>query len=157
MQELAQACPRRPPHEVLWLGYGGLLPFLALAILVGVDAHRAPLWSQALVAYAAVILSFVGALHWGFGMSLPRLDPGLRRRALAWSVVPALLAWPAILLPGEFASWILLAGFALHLVQDLRLARCADLPAWYLPLRWRLTVVAGLCLVVNAWYAMGRG
>ncbi len=157
MSELAQASHRQPPTEVFWLGYGGLLPFIGLAVLLGADAQRAALWSQALVGYAAVILSFVGALHWGFAMSLPGLGPGLRRRALVWSVVPALLAWPATLLPGSVASGILVAGFALHLVQDLRLAGPAGLPAWYLPLRWRLSLVAGLCLLANAWYAVPRG
>ncbi len=157
MTELPQDSHRRPPSEVAWLGYGGLLPFLGLAALSGADPHRATMWSQALVAYAAVILSFVGALHWGFAMSLPGLGPALRRRALVWSVVPALLAWPATLLPARAASWILLAGFALHLAQDLRLARPAGLPAWYLPLRWRLSVVAGLCLLLNIWYATPHG
>ena len=56
-QELARDLP---PH-VAWLGYGGLLPFIALAILMAVDAPRAALWSDALVGYGAVILSFVGA------------------------------------------------------------------------------------------------
>jgi hypothetical protein len=138
-----------PPH-VAWLGYGGLLPFVALAILTALDAPRAALWSDALVGYGAVILSFVGALHWGFAMSLPTLDPGLRRRAFVWSVVPALLAWPATVLPGSMASLILVAGFVLHFGQDRRLAARARLAAWYLPLRWRLSVVASLCLLAHA-------
>ena len=151
-QELARDLP---PH-VAWLGYGGLLPFIGLAILTAVDAPRAALWSDALVGYGAVILSFVGALHWGFAMSLPTLDPGLRRRAFVWSVVPALLAWPATVLAGSVASLILMAGFVLHFVQDRRLAGRAGLAAWYLPLRWRLSVVASLCLLANAWYGVNH-
>lgn len=144
-----------PPH-VAWLGYGGLLPFVALAALTAVDAPRAALWSDALVGYGAVILSFVGALHWGFAMSLPTLDPGLRRRVFVWSVVPALLAWPATMLAGSVASLILVVGFVLHFVQDRRLAGRAMLAAWYLPLRWRLSVVASLCLLVNAAYGVSH-
>jgi len=144
------------PQHVAWLGYGGLLPFIALAILTAVDAPRAPLWSDALVGYGAVILSFVGALHWGFAMSIPTLDPGLRRRAFVWSVVPALLAWPATVLAGSVASLILVAGFAWHFVLDRRLARRAGLAAWYLPLRWRLTVVASLCLLAHAWFGVNH-
>lgn len=45
------------PPRVAWLVCGGLLPFIALAILIGVDARHAPLWSDALVGYGAVILS----------------------------------------------------------------------------------------------------
>ncbi|WP_374669004.1 DUF3429 domain-containing protein [Ramlibacter sp.] len=145
-----------PPIEVTWLGYGGLLPFLGLAVLAAADPPRATDWSRALVAYGAVILSFVGALHWGIAMSASGLAPAVRRRAFAWSVVPALMAWPALLKAGPVATLVLVAGFALHLVQDHRLARSAGLPGWYLPLRWRLTVVASLCLATSAWLAAGR-
>lgn len=144
------------PTHVAWLGYGGLLPFIGLLILTVVEPDRAPAWSDALVGYGAVILSFVGALHWGFAMSAPGLGPTQRRRAFVWSVVPALLAWPATVLAGSAASLILVLGFVLHLVQDRRLAGPAELPGWYLPLRWRLTVVAGLCLLANAWYGVSR-
>ncbi len=151
MSDLPRNPDREPPALVAWLSYGGLLPFVGLIVLVGADAQRAPVWSDALVGYGAVILSFVGALHWGFAMTVAGLDPGVRRQAFAWSVVPALLAWPATVLAVSATSFILVLGFALHLAQDRRLAAHADLPAWYLPLRWRLTVVASLCLLANAW------
>jgi hypothetical protein len=44
-----------------------------------------------------------------------------------------------------------------HLSQDHRLAEPARLPAWYLPLRWRLTVVASLCLLAHAAVTASRG
>ena len=145
------------PTHVAWLGYGGLLPFVGLSILTVADPHRAPAWSDALVGYGAVILSFVGALHWGFAMSAARLDTTQRRQAFVWSVVPALMAWPATVLAGSAASLILVLGFALHLAQDRRLAGPAELPTWYLPLRWRLTIVAIVCLLANAWYGISHG
>jgi hypothetical protein len=145
------ALPAQIPAHVAWLGYGGLLPFVALAVLHAADGPRAALWAQALVGYGAVILSFVGALHWGVAMSAPGLDAMRRRRAFAWSVVPALLAWPALVLPGAAAAGLLVLGFALHLVADHRLAGPAGLPAWYLPLRWRLSSVACLSLLSLAW------
>jgi hypothetical protein len=138
---------------VAWLGYGGLAPFVGLALLAAADGPHAALWSRALVGYGAVILAFVGALHWGFAMSAPALDAAGRTRAFAWSVVPALLAWPATVLGTGTASLVLVAGLALHLAQDHRLARRAALPAWYLPMRWRLTVVASVCLLALAWQA----
>ncbi len=141
------------PVEVACLGYGGLVPFVALALLAPFDPAHAAAWSRALAGYGAVILSFVGALHWGIAMSTPDLDPALRRRAFAWSVVPALLAWPAAMQAGPVSLLVLVAGFVLHLMQDRRLAAQTQLPGWYLPLRWRLTTVACVCLGANAWWS----
>jgi len=137
------------PTIVAWLGYTGLIPFVALtaAAMLSDTAHA---WlGRALLAYAAVILSFVGALHWGFAMSLPDLDPRLQRGLFAWSVVPSLLAWVLLLLPPRIAAIGFIIAFVAHLLRDLNLARRIALPRWYLPLRLRLTTVACLCIVVN--------
>lgn len=148
------ALPTALPSSVAWLGYGGLLPFVALAG-IGWWAPTTPLWGTALLAYGAVILSFVGALHWGFAMVLGELSDRERTHRFVWSVVPSLLAWPAVLLPMAGGAALLIVGFAAHLVQDLRLASRAALPAWYLPLRWRLTVTACVCLALGAVAAHG--
>lgn len=137
------------PRAVAWLGYGGLLPFLAAALLVVIDPAHAGLWRNALIAYGAVILSFVGALHWGFAMTLAGLSDQAKQRCFVWSVVPALVAWPALLLPSTWGGALLIAGFVAHYGQDVRLSRRAALPQWYLPLRLRLTTVASACLAVD--------
>lgn len=134
------------PPAVAWLGYGGLLPFLALTLASAGDVHHRLVWSEVLVGYGAVILSFVGALHWAFAMLGNGLDAATRRATYLWSVVPALLAWPATWLATSTACIVLGLGFVAHLLQDRRLARSLELPAWYLPLRCRLTVVATLAL-----------
>jgi hypothetical protein len=141
--------PSSPPMPVIWLGYGGLLPFVALAA-IGLWAPGTPHWSAALQAYGAVILSFVGALHWGFAMSLGGLSSAERTRCFVWSVVPSLLAWPTVLLPPAGGAALLVAGYVAHLAQDYRLAAGQSLPAWYLPLRLRLTATACVCLAVGA-------
>ena len=144
--------PAGLPPSVALLGYGGLLPFAALALLLVLGgAHRA-LWWQALLAYGAVILSFVGALHWGFAMVLRGLGAAQRQGLWLWSVVPALLAWPAVLWAAPGAALLLVAGFAAHRQRDWRLVAQtgAALPPWYLGLRTRLTLVACLCLLVGA-------
>lgn len=138
------------PQSARWLGYGGLLPFVGLSLLVALEPTRQPIWTQALMAYGAVILSFVGALHWAFAMVLRDLSPSQRRHRYIWSTIPALVAWPALLLPTHFAVLLLVAGFAAHYLQDRRLADAVALPAWYLPLRLRLSAVASLALMVAA-------
>lgn len=141
------------PASVAWLGYGGLLPFVALAAAAVHAGAYAPAAQRALLAYGAVILSFVGALHWGFATVSRQLPAGQRNAAFAWSVVPALVAWPALLVPAWVGALLLVAGFVAHLAQDWRLAAHAQLPGWYLPMRLRLTLVASLSLLAGAWAA----
>ena len=150
--------PRRPepmPPAVRWLGYGGLLPFLLLAPASLIDPAHAMLWSDALHAYGAVILSFVGALHWGFAMTLSDLSAPRRQSCFIWSVIPALLAWLAQLLAPPLASILLVSGFLAHYGQDRRLAGLVNLPDWYLPLRLRLSSVACLCLAAGGFVSFG--
>lgn len=137
------------PRTVAWLGYGGLLPFLALTPASLLDHHHGAVWSDALYAYGAIILSFIGALHWGLAMSLPELTERQRSAWFAWSVVPALIAWPAVLFSPPLAAPLLVVGFIAHYLQDRRLARQATLPGWYLPLRLRLSSVAVVCLIAG--------
>jgi precorrin-6B methylase 2 len=136
------------PASVAWLGYGGLIPFVLLAAAAGLGGARAPL-SRALFAYGAVILSFVGALHWGFAMTLRDLPVSRRKTVFIWSVVPALLAWVALLLAPAPAAAVMILGFLAHYRRDVELARTTALPAWYLPLRLRLTTVACACLALG--------
>ncbi len=146
--------PAPLPAVVACLGYGGLVPLLAPLLAIVRDPHHDVLWQQAQLAYGAVILSFVGALHWGFAMALPGLGASAVTRFFAWSVMPALIAWLALLMAifgyGMTGSVVLILGFGAHYLQDRALARQAALPAWYLPLRTRLTLVACLSLVLGA-------
>lgn len=138
------------PRHVSLLGYGGLLPFIGLALLIPFSLDYRPLLAVALVNYGAVILSFVGALHWGFAMTVQDMGAEQRRDRLIWSVIPALIAWIATLLPMPLGCLLLVIGFFVHLRQDRQLLRVMSLPAWYLPMRLRLTLVASVCLLVTA-------
>ncbi len=132
-----------------WLGYGGLIPFLALAALTVADRGRAAMWHGYLRAYGAVILSFVGALHWGFGMVLGEITATQRDAMLGWSVVPCLLAFAALVANSDLGDVLLAGGFLVHYLQDRRLAAMCALPPWYLALRLRLSAVAVMCVVAG--------
>ena len=139
----------RAPVVVAWLGYGGLLPFVGLALAIWVDQSHVSLWRDALINYSAVILSFVGALHWGFAMSQGGMTPNQRTKSFVWSVVPSLLGWVALSMTPKYATLLLVAGFLAHFWQDKRLVQLVNLPAWYLPLRLRLTLVACISLLTT--------
>lgn len=148
-----QSAPDARPRVVAWLGYGGLIPFLALSVLSFVDRERAAFWHASLRAYGAVILSFVGAVHWGFAMTQHELSPRQRNAAFAWSVAPALVAFLALVVKSVLGDIVLAGGFLAHYLRDRRFAATAALPAWYLPLRLRLSAVAILCVAAGAFAA----
>lgn len=143
------------PAVVALLGYGGLLPFVGTALLCWLEPGHRGWWIEMLLSYGAVILSFVGALHWGFAMVHPATSGRPMNGMYAWSVMPSLLGWAALLVAPAAGATLLIAGFLVQYRQDLRLARVLPLPAWYLPLRLQLTVVACLCLATV--YVLGPG
>ena len=137
------------PAVAGWLGGLGAVPFvlLALAALV-VGEARVEAATFALAAYGAVILSFLGGVHWGAAMAGDTRAG--RGRRLVLSVLPSLVAWPALLLPVATALFVLATGFMIMLVVDLWASAAEELPPWYPRLRWPLTVIVVASLVIGA-------
>lgn len=141
--------PATIPTAALWLGPLGLIPFLAGALAPWIlPAERLPDASLALIGYGAVILSFLGGVHWGLAA------PAGRPLQIGLSVVPSLVAWLALLvanLHGTGAAlWLLVAAFAVLLPGDLLAAGRGLAPGWYPRLRVPLTLIVVACLVVGA-------
>ena len=136
-----------PPAWASWLGAGGLIPFavLALALWWPELGHQAFI-SQALASYGATIASFLGAIHWGLAM---RDHPGAGAGPYLWGVTPSLMAWLALLLPPAGGLLGLAVLLGLCLLVDARRYPHYQLQAW-LPLRRRLTLVAGLSCLAGA-------
>ena len=141
---------RLPPIAVV-VGLAGLLPFLGCG--VGALAFRDPAQAArslaALVAYGAVILSFLGAVHWGLALAD---DTGLAEASrYGLGVLPALLGWVALLAMTEaypnVALALLAVGFAGVMATEQRAAIRGLLPTSYLALRWVLSVVTVVVLV----------
>jgi len=133
-KRVLQSCPTAP--VALWLGYAGLIPFVAFAALTWLLAAQSrPVAVAALSAYAAVIVSFLGGIHWGIGFrdGLPRL--------FIWGVLPGLVAATALMLQPRHG--LLMHGVMLLLCYevDRRVYPAHGLQAW-LVLRWRLSLVA---------------
>jgi len=138
------------PIPALVLGLAGGVPFIVLAAAVALGPF---VWSVRalvfLINYGAVILSFVGAVHWG--LALTGTDAPSWRR-LGWGVVPALLGWGAVNMYPLPALLVLALGFFVAFMADVRAANEGFLPLWYKALRRILTVLAlvslGVALVV---------
>ena len=143
---MSLADPAVPDSKALRLGYAGLLPFVLGAALIWiVRADAQPYVAASLSAYAAVIVSFLGGIHWGLGF---RAQPAEASR-FVWGVLPSLIAWVGVVMP-PYAGLVVL-GVALigcYLV-DRRVYPRHGAAAW-LTLRFRLTVVASLSCFVGA-------
>ncbi|MBI1905380.1 MAG: DUF3429 domain-containing protein [Rhodocyclales bacterium] len=142
-----QRIPAPLPSAARWLGVGGLVIFVALAIWRVRTPSGSAFVHVALVGYGATILTFIGALHWGFAMMMPRTSRTDQWRLMGWSVIPALAGWSAMLLPVGLDIGVLLAVYWVHYGLDVHLAQSRAIPHWYLPLRTVLTLGATLSLL----------
>jgi len=135
-----------PPIAVRRLGHAGLLPFIVGAALVWlVDARAHPYAALALAAYAAVIVSFLGGIHWGIAFRSATPAPAL----FAWGVVPSLVAWVAALMPPSASLVLLGAMLLVCYAVDRRVYPQHGLQGW-LTLRFQLSAVAALSCFVGA-------
>ena len=128
------------------LGYAGLIPFVLFSIGSWVPLPLVHDAVAILIAYAAVILSFIGAVHWGVVMSNSEDRHSMQLLA---SVVPSLVGWIALLIPVIPALIILLLGFIIHILYDWSMHKKLVFPEWYLPMRIWLTSVVSICLVAS--------
>lgn len=157
------------PRPAPWLGLAGLLPFLGTLLLAWMAPDPA-LRGQALsalAAYGAVILSFLGAVHWGFALAMPdgrRFGaagpaaappteppaPGATPARLGLGVLPSLAGWLALLLP--VGPGLLLLSLAIVITAAVEHLAAAHglLPDGYRGLRWLLSLVAAACLLTGA-------
>lgn len=139
-----------PPAWAERLGYAGLLPFVAGALLIWlVHPPAVPYVALAVLGYGAVIASFLGGIHWGLAMRALPVDAGLVPRALGWGVTPSLLAWVAVVMPAYAGLVVLGATLVGAYLVDRK-----HYPAWgvagWLTLRFRLSAVAALSCFVAA-------
>ncbi len=128
------------------LGWSGILPLVLanLAFFKGYGIVAATLGNL----YAAIILSFLGAIHWG--LALDREGQREAPMLLLWSVIPALWGFMALWWTPLTAILILIAGFIAQWLADRRLRSRIQLPSWFMPLRTGLTsaVIALLALML---------
>ena len=131
------------PLPVRLLGLMGILPQLACVALAVLPAGDWP--EQAGLAYAALILSFLGGLWW-----MAALLAGVRNLApYALAVLPSLIGWGAMLLPTGGLFLVALCLLASPLA-DRYLAQRIAWPAGWLGLRWQMATGLGLATLALA-------
>lgn len=137
-----------PPMALVLTGLGAV-PFIGLALVAILTKEMTQIQAlEGLTAYAAVVLSFLGGIHWGFALA-----PGANRppaRQLLMGVVPAAAAWAATTLDGRSGFLVLALSFAAMLLLDMSAAQSGAVPRWYPRLRIPSTVLAVLAMLAAA-------
>ncbi|KAF7717958.1 Uncharacterized protein PECH_004659 [Penicillium ucsense] len=156
------------PKEAMALGMAGVLPYLATSlqtVYLSWEINRAANLGEGLlfsgqsaelmlhmiepiqVGFGAVILSFLGAVHWGLEWAGYGGKFGYRRYA-AGVIAPA-VAWPTLLLPVEYALISQFLAFTFLYYNDARAAATGRAPHWYGMYRFVLTFVVGASIVAT--------
>lgn len=133
------------------LGYLGLIPFAVSGLLVWVPEYQ--LYAvQSITIYAAVIVTFIGGVHWGLAMQASKTsndrDDQLIRNQLIFSVAPSLIAWLAVVVAQSYSLIIIALCFVTFWYIEKTIFSKA-LENWYTKLRNHLTLVATLFIVIG--------
>lgn len=131
---------RNTPKPALVLGLAGLLPFWGLAIsMLMIDPEMKVGVVRAEIGFGAVILSFLGGIHWGLAVMNKQSADWSR---LGWGVTPSLLGWGALFLPPVWGLTLLLCGFVAAAVIDYRTFTDDKATQWFASLRTVLSIGA---------------
>ncbi len=133
---------RLPPLAVI-LTVASLIPFFVCALTaVRADPAGGQVSAIALITYGAVVLSFLGGVHWGFVLE-GREEPGERNR-LVLGVLPGLIGWGGTLLGitthPVLGLTVLIAGYIGTAVVEGRAHQIELVPRGYMMMRWGYTV-----------------
>lgn len=142
-----------PPTIARLLGFAGLLPHIAVVLVLLERNNELRFFALAMgYAYAALILSFLGGIWWGFAARA--------ERAPLWLWVTAVL--PSLIALASFLPWatgepwpgpsLIVIGVALigSLGVDWQLHRIGLAPEWWLRLRLPLSLGLGTLSIAMA-------
>jgi len=153
------------PMPNLVFGLAGALPYLGTSGTVIYLAHQASLAAHGAlpnidpgvvltlldralsiqVTYGAVMLSFLGALHWGMEFSGYGGHKGYRRLWLG--AMPILVAWPTLAMGPTTALIVQWLGFTGLWYADVKATAQGWTPKWYSQYRFYLSLLVGSCII----------
>jgi len=161
------------PKESLYIGAAGILPYAATSmstVFLAFDINHAhntgsgylfspetahqllDLVTPIQIGFGAVIISFLGAIHWGMEYSGYGGYHSYRR--YMYGVIAPAVAWPTIFMPVEYALITQFFAFNFLYFADARATARGWFPPWYSIYRFVLTFFVGASIVISL---VGRG
>ena len=120
-------------------GLAGLIPFFGLAGMAIIGPEQWRIVAQVLLTqYGALIVSFVGALQWGYAVQRDA-QGGEAWARHGFSVLPALWSLLALQFTLFTAMQMLAVALMVCLIADMVFYRWSPLPPWFFRLRLILT------------------
>ncbi|RDA84174.1 hypothetical protein CP532_3903 [Ophiocordyceps camponoti-leonardi (nom. inval.)] len=162
------------PQESRILGLTGTLPYVATSLstlFLAWDLNRPePTGNSALdpifidhdtarylldlieplqLGYGAVIISFLGAIHWGLEYAEKQPSVARTRWRYGVGVAASVVAWPTVLMPVEHALTAQFMAFVALYFIDSRATARGWAPPWYNTYRFLLTAIVGLAILIS--------
>ncbi|UZJ51621.1 hypothetical protein CBS101457_000941 [Exobasidium rhododendri] len=163
ISEVAEQVPR---PAMIW-GAAGIIPYVSTAgasiylarqtqlVAQGLDSHIDFETASALllhsqnvqIQFGAILLSFLGAIHWGFEFSKFGGELGNKRYVLG--LIPVALAWPTLMLTPQLALVSQWGAYVVTWFIDLKATNAGWAPHWYSSYRFGLTAAVGLSIIAT--------
>ncbi len=143
------------PRSALLMGYAGLIPFVFFAALLVTDTQFIGFNKTKTIfllqTYAAVIISFIGAVHWGFALAKEdEIETSSNTSSFyLYSVIPALLAWVSLFVTDW--AFVIQAAIIIGMYLFDYNKLFPQLQVNYPKMRLYLTIVVSVCLLISAW------
>ncbi|AQU86518.1 DUF3429 domain-containing protein [Komagataeibacter nataicola] len=155
---------KRLPLLAIVTALASLLPlFGCTCAILFLSPDHTPRLLTAAVGYGAVMLSFLGAVHWGMALEQPDIIPAggtqrLTNLRLVLGGLPAFIGWIGLCAATvqELAGLMtLIAGFAATIVVERVAWRQGAMPRGYMTVQWFVICLAELCFVAILAACMG--
>ncbi|KAF5253747.1 hypothetical protein FANTH_1439 [Fusarium anthophilum] len=99
--------------------------------------------------YGAVIISFLGAIHWGLEYAEKQPLRERTRFRYGMGLAASIVAWPTLMLPVEYALTSQFMAFVALYFADSRAATKGWAPRWYGSYRFLLTAMVGFAIFIS--------
>lgn len=136
------------PANAKLLGYLGLIPFITIPIAVMFEVLSFPQAFAFFTQYSAIILSFLGGIHWYAAIT----DNGPKHQIYA-AMLPSIIGWLALIGFADVRTLGILAvaHVAVVFYDKFTLQMSPQLIVDYTRLRVQLTTVVVVCHAAMVW------
>ena len=134
----------------LYITIAGIAPFVVLSVVVSMrwfSNQQAVV--EILLTYAAVIISFLGGVHWGISVHHYSYSPRVANLLTIESVAPSLVAWGVLFYPDIHIQLLVMTLLFSFMWAVESLLYSEDLiPQWFFNLRCVVTPIVVVSLYV---------